>query len=151
MTQRFLLLVCILRWAVASRHHRGLTSPYQVKRLSEKSMKRSPICTAESLITICSSTRTAKHNAVFLSCPLTRYKAHFQSTRRVNLCWGTASCIAEFLWHHLQCTGRGYYGLTCLLYNLVLWQKHFYYISDGKRALCSLLIPSGGFVSASTP
>ncbi|KAL0035290.1 hypothetical protein WJX79_010560 [Trebouxia sp. C0005] len=28
-----------------------------------------------------------------------------------------------------ECAGRGHYGLSCTFYNLVLWQKQFYYIT----------------------
>lgn len=42
--------------------------------------------------------------------------------------------------------------MTCLLYNLVLWQQHFYYISAGKMASCFLLKQnSRGFIAAPTP
>ena len=42
--------------------------------------------------------------------------------------------------------------MTCLLYNLVLWQQHFYYISAGKMASHPLLKQnSRSFIAAATP
>lgn len=39
----------------------------------------------------------------------------------------------------LQCTGAGDLGLSCLFYDLVLWQQQFYYITTGERLVC--LVP----------
>ena len=35
----------------------------------------------------------------------------------------------------MQCTGSGHLGLSCLFYDLVLWDKHLYYISAGNYLL----------------